>query len=261
MIGLFKHILPRSRAWSLTANKPLRQLFEALLSLVTDARLFSDRVLNDQNPQLTRLLPDYEAQFGLPDINTSEQVRRDRLEAEWSALGGQSPRYIQDTLQAAGFDVYVHDWWQLPVVGSPVPRNPLTYLSGDQDDIAYLMNEGAADVQDNDAVSQDGSAITPRGYPLVNIISTVNQDSMSDGSEEFEDGGLPAEDGGLFLTYDRQRYEIPNDPTKWPFFIYIGGQSFPNVATVLESRRDEFERLCLKICPTGLWIGILVEYN
>lgn len=263
MISQFKHLLPRSRAWLLTTDKPMRQFFDGLSSLLTDSKAFSDDVLFEQFPQETSLdsLTEYEKQFGLPSVPMIEQARRDRLTAEWKALGGQSPRYIQDTLQAAGFDVYVHEWWQLPLVGSPVARNPTLHLRSAGALQTYAMNDGDADAQDGDPVSQDGASLTPKGYPLVNKVIIASQASLGDGSPQVQDGDTQAQDGSAIFVFTRREYTIPTDPTKWPFFLYIGGVTFPETANVLQSRKDEFEDLCLKICPTEQWLGILVEYN
>lgn len=107
----FQHLLPRSEAWSLVANKRLRQLFQALgTSPTSDSVDFVDDVWLDIFPQTTRELEAWEQQYALSGTGT-DQERRDLLDARWKAQGGQSPRYIQDILQAAGFPVYVHQWW------------------------------------------------------------------------------------------------------------------------------------------------------
>jgi hypothetical protein len=76
-----------------------------------------------------------------------------------------------------------------------------------------------------------------------------------------QDGAPAAQDGGNLEAFALREYLIPNDVTKFPFFLYIGGQTFPENAAVQQSRRDEFEDLCLKICPTEQWLGILVTYS
>ena len=111
--SLFKRLLPNGRAWAIIAEKRLRQFFDGLSAGVSDpvVKEFDDR-FNDLDPQLTTQLAQWEGQFALPNTGITEQERRDRLQAAWSAVGGQSPRYVQDTLQAAGFDVYLHEWWE-----------------------------------------------------------------------------------------------------------------------------------------------------
>lgn len=268
---IFQHILPNARAWRLTADKNLRRFFEGLSGIGADVKEFADLVYLDLFPDTTRALPEWEQQWGLPDTGLTEQERRDRLDATWKAEGGQSPRYIEDTLRAAGFDVHIHEWW-IPIGGrpgggsidndvTPVPRNPNQYLDDGSGGFPALMFDGGADSQDNDAESQDGSTSAFTGYPLVNKILQAVSVSFGDGSPEYQDGGLSAQDNAGLLSYSRKQYLLPTDPLKYPFFLYIGGQTFPDNALVSQSRREEFENLCLKICPTEQWLGILVTYS
>jgi len=238
-LRIFKHLLPRARAWRITTVKRLREFFQGLsVPLGDDVKQFADDVHNDLFPQTTRELDEWEKQFGLPDSLTDEQERRDRLAGAWVAQGGQSPRYIQDTLQNAGFDVFVHEWWELPIVAPPGPqiaRNPL-YLLGAG--VPYqTMQDGAPTAQDGGAFAQDGGQIARDGYALVNKPAPTPP--------------------------------IPLDPTKFPYFLYIAGENFvdnpsgiPTVdfATVPATRENEFETLLLKICPAQQWIGVLVDF-
>lgn len=293
-LDVFKHLLPRARAWRITADKALRRFFQGLTGIGIDAKAFLDGVYGDQNPATTRDLDAWDNQFALGNTGLSEAARRDRLGAAWKALGGQSPRYIQDTLQAAGFDVYVHEWW-LPsiaqplggaigpdlvlvacgeplaacgeaaaeagnILGAPVVRNPFTYL---WDGVSPREFIGAG----HDLAFCGGdfmfanSQIDPPGYPLVNKILQSTQGSIGSGHVELMSGGDNAASGVTVVSNSLKQYVIPADPTKYPFFLYIGGQAFPDMATVPLSRKDEFEALCLKICPTEQWLGILVNYT
>jgi hypothetical protein len=123
------------------------------------------------------------------------------------------------------------------------------------------MIDGAESAQDGDDEAQDGATLSPVGYPLVNKILVGSDTLIGDGSLGMQDGDDEAQDGGRFAVYSQVQYDIPTDPTKWPYFLYIGGSTFPDTAIVPESRRDEFEDLCLQICPTEAWLGILVVYN
>lgn len=268
---IFQHVLPNARAWRLTAEKTLRGFFEGLTGQGEDVKEYYDLIFNDLDPTLTRDLPSWEEQFALTDVGLSVAERRIRLSAAWAARGGQSPRYIQDTLQAAGFDVYVHEWWvpsvEHPTGGSvdgdvtPTARNPFNYLDDGSSGIPYTMFDGGSDSQDGDALSQDGGTLVPVGYPLVNKIIIGTLSAISDGTFQMQDGSTEAQDGKQFATYQNKQYVIPADPTKYPFFLYIGAEVFPDQAMLTQSRRDEFEDLCLKICPTEQWLGILVTYS
>ncbi len=270
-LNVFKHLLPNARAWRLTVDKQLREFFQGLTGIGEDSKEFFDKVYSDLDPQQTRELSRWELQFGLGATGLTEQGRRDRLDATWKALGGQDPTYIQETLQAAGFDVFVHEWWE-PIPGrpaggsidgdvTPVARNPFTYLDDGSSGSPFLMVDGAAGAQDGDALAMDGSTQEPVGYPLVNKILEASDEFIGDGSAQMQDGGAAAQDGGVLTIYAQIQYLIPVDPATRPFFLYIGGETFPAQANVQASRRDEFEDLCLKICPTEQWLGILVNYS
>lgn len=293
-LNVFKHLLPNARAWRITIEKQLRQFFQGLTGIGEDAKTFLDNVYEDLDPQKTRELDAWEKQFALEDTGLSDAARRDRLDATWKALGGQSPRYIQDTLQAAGFNVFVHEWWVPSVaqptggaiapelvlmacgeplaecgelvaeagniLGAPVARNPFTYLwdgvsprefIGSGHDLAFCGGDSLF----------SNSQIDPPGYPLVNKILQSVPGVVGCAHVELMSGGDNAASGVTVFSNSFKQFVIPADPTKYPFFLYIGGETFPDVATVPLSRKDEFETLCLKICPTEQWLGILVNYT
>jgi len=267
---LLTHLLPNARAWRVTVAKQLREVLGGLGALADSIRGFFDGIYGDTRPQETRELTAWELQFALPNAGLTTQQRRDRLDATWKALGAQDPHYIQETLQNSGFDVYVHEWWE-PVGGrsggsvngdvSPVAREPSVYLDDGFTGYGFTMLDGRAGIQDGAALAQDGGTTTPLGYPLVNRITLATTVSIADGSEGMNDGGALAQDGRFRTSTELKPYQIPADPEKYPFFLYIGGATFPDTTEVLESRRTEFEELCLKICPAEQWLGLLITYG
>lgn len=257
-----QHLLPRAKAWSITVEKRLRQFFVGLAEgLPPVIRKDFDDTYGDVFPSTTRALDQWEEQFALPASSLTTQERRDRLDGRWKAFGGQSPKYIQDTLRNAGFDVYVHEWWQLPlgetpiyfgeageplaqagepemlagnivgtlITGEPIPRNPFNVLS-DGVETRYFLSSGASSAVSGGVQAISGATSRPTGYLLVN-----------------EPAGGP--------------YVIPSDSERWRYILYIGGQDFGDVATVSLARRAEFETLLLQICPAQQWLGVIVEYS
>ena len=111
MYRVYEHLLPRSEAWKAVIEKTLSTFFAGLVQLPCFTKHHFDFILGDVFPQSTRQLDLWEQQFGLLTTLPTEQERRDRLDAQWKAIGGQSPRYIQDILNDNGFSVYVHEWW------------------------------------------------------------------------------------------------------------------------------------------------------
>ena len=267
-LRIFKHLLPRGKAWRITGDKALRRFFEGHSDVGSDAKKFIDLVWLDIRPQSTRQLDAWEDQFALPATNLTEQGRRDRLDAAWKALGGQSPRYIQDTLRGAGFDVYVHEWWEGPVPapgtkGCATARNPIQYLRREYTGRDPRVDCGEALAECGEAFAEAGNGIGPVGYPLVNKILTTTPLSLVLCGEPAAAAGEPSAECGNFTVFNTalSPYTVPADPLKWPYFLYIGADTIDGVARVPSPRRDEFEALCLKICPAHLWLGIIVEYT
>lgn len=268
-LRIFKHLLPNARAWRITVDKKLRQFFEGLSGVGSEVKTFFDLVWLDIFPKTTRELDAWEQQFGLRDTGITEQERRDRLDATWKALGGQDPRYIQDTLRGSGFDVFVHEWWEPGTEPAPgvklcvEPRNPLLWLRREASGVATLVDCGEPLALCGESFAEAGNGLSPRGYPLVNKIIRTEPDFIPVcGASIAECGEVEAICGNYTTFVDRPReYIVPTDPTKWPYFLYIGAEIFGELAQVDPKRRDEFEALCLKICPTQQWLGILVEYN
>lgn len=267
-LRIFKHLLPNARAWRITVDKKLRQFFAGLSGVGEDVKTFFDGVWLDIFPETTREIDAWEQQFGLRDTGLTEQQRRDRLDATWKALGGQDPKYIQDTLQANGFDVYVHEWWEPGTEPAPgvkqcvTPRNPLMWLRREFTGVTLLVECGETFAQCGEPFAEAGNRLEPAGYPLVNKIFETVPDLLPLCGESIAECGEPEALCGNYFEFREslRQYIVPTDPAKWPYFLYIGGETFGTLAQVDPKRRDEFEALCLKICPAQQWLGILVEY-
>jgi hypothetical protein len=227
-LRIFQHLLPDGAAWRLLAEKKLRQLFEALAEVFASLRLFVDLVYEDRLPETTRELAEWERQFGLEGTGL-EDARRLALAAEWKATGGQSPRYLQDLVQAAGFDVYIHEWWEPPNVAPRTVRNPRDYTS----DPTY------GTTQCGEVLAQCGEPAAQSNRFLANEPGYLVNDDLSRGAPPI----------------------IPDDPAVWPYFVYWGGATFGDFAVIDAARRAEFERLLLKVCPDHLWIVTMVVYE
>lgn len=261
---IFRHLLPKARAWQLTINKRLRQFFEGLTGLHDDIIEFIDDVWADMYPQTTRQLDEFEEQFALGDpTGLTEQERRDRIAAAWQAVGGQSPRYIQDTLRANGFDVYVHEWWipgTEPAVGvqaCATKRNPNDVINNPN--WQWTMGQPLATMGGPQVTMGGGNPLD--GYFLVTGVEIAVFDTPNTMGNPPVTMGSGATMGQIDdVTFVRRERPIPTDTDKWPYIMYIGGVNFGDVAQIPSGRRTEFETLCLKICPDQLWLGMIVEY-
>lgn len=261
-LRIFKHLLPRARAWRITIDKQLRQFFEGLSATGSDVKEFLDGVWFDIFPETTRDIAGWESQFGLRGAGLTEQERRDRLDATWKALGGQSPRYIQDTLRDNGFDVYVHEWWSPGVF--PLDAFYCGDVAAESGETGVECTAVVYEARNpNDVLAPDNITPVPgRGYPLVNLITELEPDLFALCGEAGAESGeaLISCYNYVNFNFGQRKYETTSDPDTWPYYLYIGGVNFGDIAQVPESRRLEFETLCLKICPNQQWLGILTEY-
>lgn len=252
----FTHLLPQARAWRINTNKKLTQFFEALEG---DLIPFYDDIFFDLFPQTTRSLDLWNSQFGLLAYTLTEQQRRDRLDATWKAIGAQDPGYIQKTLQANGFDVYIHEWWE---PGPLTARNPLLHLRADSGVEYNFINCGEALAQCGEPGAQCGERKPQVGYALVNLVYEIVEALAQCGEALAQCGESGAQcDNILGYVEGLKKYVIPSNSLFWPYFLYIGGRVFGDTALVDINRKSEFEELCLRICPAQQWLGMIIEYN
>lgn len=233
MLFLYQHLLPNAKAWRITANKRLRQFFQGLANVNTAIVDFVDDIYFDLFPSTTRELTEWEKQFNITvNNNPSETDRRNRLLAEWQAVGGQTPAYLQNILRQAGFNVYVHDYFAPGAVHPAPARNVVDSVTLP----AYILKEGKSQTveyiiaQCGDSTMQCGEAFAQCGY---------------------------------YETYVyEQEYIDPLmiNPAKYPYFVYIGNATFPGRASVSIERRAEFEAMILKFFPAHLYKALLVDY-
>lgn len=236
-LKVFKALLPNGRAWNLSVvSKQLHQWFVGLTDLPSDVREYFQLVLLDLYPDTTRDLERWEAEFALLPAGTEDE-RRARLAAAWRAIGGQSPRYLQDILQEAGFDVYLHEPFEVGGGGEKIQRDPFDFLSNTPDLI--------------------------KGYLLVNNIVESKQVRLITAGSANAIAGNPSAVAGATsgVDYTIKQYDIPVDSEEWPYIGYIGAAVFPARAVVSADRKAEFETLILKYFPRQLWLGILVDYT
>lgn len=232
MLNLIQHLLPRAKAWRIIVDKTLRRFFEGLAGFFGEVREFIDLVYLDLFPPSTRELSEWERQFAL-STQGDEATRRLRLAAAWAAQGGQSPDYIQTQIQAAGFTtIFIHEWWAS--AGPFVARDPRDYT--DQPLTGFYQCEGSDPWECFDP--DPGEELAPHC-----------DDSL-------------ANEPGYIVNLDLTRRApppVPDDPDRWPYFLYFGAETFPFRALVDADRIEELKELILKLKPTQQWIVTLFD--
>lgn len=249
---IFQHLLPDAIAWrikqgsttwkigdgskigepglligGIAGGRTIDRFFDGLTKPFIAARDFVDLVYLDLFPTTTRELDEWEFQWGIPAADfVPDRIKN--LEAAWKSTGGQSPRYLQDVLQAAGFNVFIHEWFS---------SGPAPYVARDPRTHTNIPLYGT--VQCGEPLAQCGETSALANGLLANETDYIVNLSLTG-------AGPPP---------------VPDDPDFWPFFLYWGAASFPTRATVPAARRGEFERLILKLCPTQNWLVTLIDYT
>jgi hypothetical protein len=232
MFPVFQHLLPRALAWRSTIATTLRRYLEGLAAFAGEVRTFIDLVYLDLFPPPTRELATWETQFALAGTG-DEATRRLRLAAAWAAQGGQSPDYIQSVLHAAGFTtVFLYEWW---TSGPP-------FLARDPRDYTTQPLIGAYQCE----VTSPWECFDPGpGQQL----AAHCDDTL-------------ANDPGYVVNLDLTRRAppaVPDDPARWPYFLYFAGEAFPELAPVDAARVDELKELLLRICPAQQWLVLMID--
>ncbi|MCP4209812.1 MAG: hypothetical protein GY767_22615 [Shimia sp.] len=207
--------------------KALKKLIDGLAAWPLDVVAWFDLLWLDLAPATTRFLAQWEQQFGLFGGSLDEDARRLRLAAAWQDTGGQTTSYIESTLVGAGFSgLSVAEWWiggTEPAVGVHACATP-----ADPTSTAALVN--VVNIMYPDYFGLAGEPAALCGEPLIlcgNYLDLVARPKV---------------------------YAWPTDPTLWPYVLYISG-------TAPATRREELERLLLRICPCHLWLGLSITYS
>jgi hypothetical protein len=243
---IFQHLLPDAAAWRLTIQKMLRRFFEGLSEAPAAVRQFVDDVYGDRFATTTRELAEWERQFALTS-DGDEATRRARLAAAKRAQGGQSPRYLQDLMQAAGFPVYIHEWWDPAALPTVTARNPHDYTE--------QPRLGSIQCRPYDPEG-------PPAGPLFRCREATDDDGNPLPTTHRCNRWLINETKyivNLNLTREAPP-PVPNDPATYPYFLYWSSADINVPAQIPAARRAEFEAMLKKHCPAQHWLGTNVEY-
>ncbi len=239
-LRIFQHLLPDAAAWRITVQKTLRRFFEGLTDLPTAARQYIDDVHLDLFPTTTRELATWENQFALTPGANDDATRRANLDAAWKAQGGQSPSYLQGVMQAAGFDVYLHEWWSS---GPP-------YVARDPHDYTVQPLVGS-----NQCRPLTGA---PAGEPR-----RCREKAPLSSHHPWRCNRWLTNEIFYLVNKNLTREAPPpvsDDPDTYPLWIYWSSPVLAVPAEVPALRRQEFEQLLLKICPAHLWMGVNIDW-
>lgn len=229
---LIRHLLPRSEAWKTAIARNTTKLLDGFGEGLDDVREYCDQIFYDQFPETTRFVSEWEKELGIP-TGVNDAASRANISAAQKATGGQSPKYIQDVIHAAGFTtVFVHEPWESTDPYSA--RDPRVFAQTQY----YGGVQFATAVAGQHLFTAKMNSLTlgENAQPLFNGISL--------GSNYLDNDTLQR----------RVIPSVPDDPQYWPFFLYIAGETFPNPAVIDMDRRSELLRLLLQLRPLHMWL-------
>lgn len=233
---LAKQLYPTGRAFKMPEAGVLELFHRAIGSIQADAYLDATSILFSILPDNASFTEDdaedWERRLGM--ITNPLVLLEDRKLAIIRKLNapGINPAksnylYLQDQLQKAGFNVYVHE--------NIFPDYPTGYVTQTAYDVAAAVSIPSAngiltEIQHGDI--QHGDA--QHGYRYNNIIANH---------------------------IDEARDVLFNIGSTWRATFFIGGSTVGSFATVDENRKDEFRQLILRVKPVHNIGFLFINYT
>ena len=218
-----------------------------------------------RDPLRTSLLSDLEKEYGvIHEQGATEQERRERLLAAVTKRDSDgTAEFMEEALQAAGFDVLVH-------INNP-PQDPGLLAVTD-----FITVTGNAESTTGTVGAFTGHTFTSGsidGELVVNCGVVYHPPTLScvSGNTFATTGSSPSKTGALHIgPAELVEYEIPADPGYWGLFFFVGGVAtrdpVTGIITNIEpadvpiSRREELKRLILKYKPMYSWCVLVVNW-
>lgn len=274
LMGVTRQLYPTGRAFWLIKNSIFAKIHEALA--LSESRLYQKiidikySIIPDNDFFTTENATDWERVMGLPGKGTLAE-RKDAILRKMSypnnILARQFYLFMQDQLQLAGFDVYVHEnrFAADPIIDEQLGVSEL----GEAEMGGTITNPSNYEViEPDDFISQDeqlgiselgeaemGGEITGLDYKIIaNHIKEADDDNFFDpldveGFGELEFG---------ISSFGGESIYSRIDKLKETFFI--GGSGFPSFASVSASRKNEFRELILKLKPAQMVGFLYINY-
>jgi uncharacterized protein YmfQ (DUF2313 family) len=248
-IQLSKQLLPKGRLFSIPDDGTREKLNN-------EDAYWNNKASDDIKGILNAILPD-NANFTVEDATLWEQrlglitntatslenrklaIKR-KMNYPGNILARQSSDYIQDQLQAVGFDVYVHENLPFQTV-----ENSLGAAVG-------IIQMGEGEMGDDNEMGNVYEFFS-------DLFSTYE---MGDDAEmgTVEMGGVHFKNivANRIDEIQDQWHGTGSDNSN---IFFIGGEIFGTFADVDETRKDEFRQLILKLKPTQTVAFLLINYT
>lgn len=176
MRSVIDALLPEGAMWVPKDNADLDKLLDGIAENAEEVRSFLAALADIRRPALTSVLDDLEREFGIvKNENLTDDERRDQIAGiKFSKGGNGSKDFLEDALQAAGFDVFVHE--------NDPPVDPGGLLDAEEYSVAGHNNKLSADLATDDwplVFFVGGSATLGGGGEIIELdYGFMNVDSI-----------------------------------------------------------------------------------
>ena len=244
-----RSLFPRGQVFRLFRGTELRLVVDALAEMPNRIMDYFADMRDAGIPGFITddAVPDWEDDLALlPDSALDMDQRKLRIAGKIAGQGGQGPEYIADTLQAAGFPVYVFE--NIPS-REPSVRHYVAALG----DIELGEVELAEYTDRIDPRSLVGHLIY--GSP---IWETVKNYTAALGDGELGDYSLGEYSGTRVIEV---AYTIPATASRFIFIWILAGEAGINHFVDIPAEREtDFRRLVESIKPTHTWCIAQVNF-
>ena len=252
ILTTIKSLLPKGKIWNATGDYELilKSIAQALLTIfreiesIPTARDFSKSVFIDE----------LVSELGIPiNSSTTEEDKKKLIQAELLAQSGAN---LEEILQTAGFNVFVH--------ANRPPVDPAKFLKAEYwmtaDDVV-----GRAGAGFNEAIAgrKGGSLLVGNEYSITRNLY------YGAGDPEVVAGNATAGEFKQVQIIDVE-YKLPTDPKYYHYVYFIGGKATRDVSGQLEkieyvnipqAQEQIFKRLVLKYGIADSWASLLINFN
>ncbi len=175
MRAVFDAVMPPGSVWTPEEAKAFDQLLDGMAENSEVVRAFLADLAQIRRPSKTTLLDDLEKEFGIvKNENSSDAERRAQIAAIKFSKGGNGDKdFLESALQAAGFDVQVHENTE-PVDPGLLLDSEEYATAGHDDNLAVdLISDDWPLVffVGGDATLNGGGEITDLQYGFINVDS------------------------------------------------------------------------------------------
>ncbi|MBL4809318.1 MAG: hypothetical protein JKY43_04580 [Phycisphaerales bacterium] len=243
---LTKQLYPTGRAFNLPFNGIIERLHDALIisenQMYSDAASTLDVILPDNNNFTSDDATRWEQRLGLiTNLSVSLDDRKQaiirKMNHPGTILARQSWDYLQDSLQLAGFDVYVHE--NIP------EQNIIQILS--------LYSNTGQQGNGQQGYFQQGDVFS--AFP--NLFNQIQQGDLQQGM--YQQGSFEYSNK-IVNNIDEVKDSYIPVGSNFRSVFFVGGQTLGTFADIDANRKDEFRQLILKIKPVQSFGLLFINY-